>query len=57
MSDEDRLRARLRDHVDAVPVVADLDDVAARIRRRHHGRSRALAMVSVVALIVGTVSG
>ena len=57
MSDEDRLRARLRDRVDAVPFGADLDDVAARIHDRRHGHARALAMVSVVALVAGTVGG
>jgi hypothetical protein len=57
MSDEDRLRIRLRERVAAVPVVADLDDVASRIHRRQHSRSRSLVLIGVLALVVGTVGG
>jgi hypothetical protein len=57
MSDEDRLRARLREQVAAIPVVADLDDVAARIGRGSHRRERMLVVVAVVGLLVGTIGG
>jgi len=57
MSDEDRLRALLRERVAVVPVVADLDDVAARIHRRQPGRSRSLVLIAGLALVVGTIGG
>ena len=57
MTDEDRLRKRLRDQVAAAAVVADLDDVAARIGARAHRRDRPLAAVALATLVVGTLGG
>jgi len=57
MSDEDRLKERLRAQVASASVVADLDDVAARIGAGAHRRGRPLALAAVATLIVGTLGG
>jgi hypothetical protein len=57
MSDEDRLRRRLHDQASAMHIMADLDDVAARIGARAHRRDRPLAALAVGMLLIGTVGG
>ncbi len=57
MSDEDRLRARMQDRAERVPDLADLDDVAARLGRRHPVRERRLLALVAVALVLGLGTG
>ncbi len=52
MSDEDGLRRRLHEQVTNVPIVSDLDDVAARLGRRGRNHARPLAAAAVGVLVV-----
>ena len=52
MSDEDRLRRRLHEQVTKVPIVSDLDDVAARLGRRGRKLTRPVAAAAVAVLVV-----
>jgi hypothetical protein len=57
MSDEDRLRDRLRAQAHDVPIVSDLDDVAVRLGRRTHNRKRPLAAAAVAVVVVAAAIG
>lgn len=57
MSDEDRLRDRLRNQANEVPIVSDLDDVAVRLGRSVHNRKRPLAAAAVAVVVVAAVIG
>ena len=57
MSDDDRLRERLRREADRVPDLADLDDVAVRLGRRRPVRERRLLALVALALVAGIGGG
>jgi hypothetical protein len=57
MSDEDRLRERLRERAERVPYLADLDDVAVRLGRRRPVRERRLLALVALAFVVGIGGG
>ena len=57
MSDEDRLRNRLHEQASDVPIVTDLDDVAARLGARRRNLRRPLAAAAVGVVVVAAVIG
>jgi hypothetical protein len=57
VSDDDRLRERLRREADRVPDLADLDDVAVRLGRRRPVRERRLLALVALALVAGIGGG